>query len=151
MKCRIDITAATDIAAWVTKVAFMDNVDTDDLACRESEGVFDWYHPDWFPPNNDGELHFIPPAFEFRNGHLRGINGRHRAILLFRHLDVIPMLLVRPSLWPDGKLAEVVHHDIKEGEIVELPDLPTKKLDALDDTDSEQNVQACSVRIILKY
>ena len=45
----------------------MSNVDTrDDLACRESDDVLDWYHPDWFSYDENGELYFIPPAFEFQ-------------------------------------------------------------------------------------
>lgn len=125
MKCKISITAATDIAAWVTRDAFMGNVDTADLARRDSEDVFDWYHPGWFWNDDNGELYFTPPAYEFRNGHLLGINGRHRTILLYRHLEVIPMLLVRPHMWPKDKLNEIIQQEIEEGEIVELPDLPT--------------------------
>lgn len=126
MKCRIDITAATDIAAWVTRDSFKANVDPSDLACRESKYVNDWYHPDWFRHGKNGELYFTPPAFEFRNGCLLGINGRHRAVLLYRHLDVIPMLLVAPGTWPKDKLAEIVQREIGEGENVQLPDLPIK-------------------------
>lgn len=102
----------------------MANVDPDDLACRESQDVFDWYHPDWFRHDDYDELYFTPPAFEFRNGHLLGISGRHRAVLLYRHLETIPMLLVAPDEWPEGKLAEVVQNKIGKSEIVELPDLP---------------------------
>ena len=90
MKCKIDITAGTDLAAWVTRDVFMNNVDLDDLALRESKVVLDWYHPGWFRHDNNGALRFTPPAFIFSRGQLRGINGRHRAVLLYRHLDVIP-------------------------------------------------------------
>jgi len=54
MKCKIGITAATDLAAWVTRDAFMENVDPDDLACREAKEVMDWYHPGWFRHDNNG-------------------------------------------------------------------------------------------------
>jgi hypothetical protein len=124
MKCRIDITAKTDLAAWVSREAFMANVDPNDLACRESEVVSDWYNPDWFRTDDKGELYFTPPAFEFRDGWLRGINGRHRAVLLFRHLEAIPMLLVLPYSWPREKLAEIMQREIGENETVELPNLP---------------------------
>ena len=73
MKCMIDITAATDVAAWVTRDAFIANIDPGDLACRESKDVLDWYHPDWFRRDDNGELYFTPPAFEFRSGRLLGI------------------------------------------------------------------------------
>lgn len=122
MKCKIDITAATDLPAWVSRHAFMSNVDPDDLACRESKDVFDWYHPEWFRHDTNGDLRFTPPAFIFSRGHLRGINGRHRAVLLSRHLDIIPMLLVHPEGWPVGKLMEIAHRKIDEDEIIDLPD-----------------------------
>jgi len=112
MKCKIDITSGTDLPAWVTRDAFMNNVDMDDLALRESQVVFDWYHPQWFSTDNNHKLRFIPPAFIFSRGHLRGINGRHRAILLFRHLNIIPMLLVNPHEWPEEKVNEIVHRRI---------------------------------------
>lgn len=124
MKCKIYITAETDLAVWVSRKAFMANVDSNDLACRESEVVSDWYHPDWFRSDDNGDLYFIPPAFWFWSGCLRGINGRHRAVLLFRHLEAIPMLLVRPNEWPREKLAEIVQREIGDSEIVELPNLP---------------------------
>lgn len=124
MKCKIDRTAKTDIAALVSREAFMANVDRNDLACRESRTVSDWYHRDWFRRDDSGELYFTPPAFVFRDGYLRGINGRHRAVLLFRHLEAIPMLLVRPEIWPHEKLAEIMQREIGDSETVELPNLP---------------------------
>ena len=124
MECKIDITAITDLAAWVSRKAFMVNVDPGDLACRESEKVADWYHPDWFRSDENGESYFTPPAFEFRAGCLRGINGRHRTVLLFRHMDVIPMLLVLPNRWPSEKLVEIMLREIEDSETVVLPDLP---------------------------
>lgn len=102
----------------------MANVDTADLARRDAENVFNWYHPGWFWIDDNGELYFAPPAYEFRSGHLLGINGRHRTILLYRHLEVIPMLFVRPRIWPKEKLNEIIQQEINEGEVVELPDLP---------------------------
>lgn len=124
MKCKILITAETDLAAWVSRKSFMSHVDQADLACRESEVIHDWYHPDWFREGDNGFLSFIPPAFGFWGGRLRGINGRHRAILLFRHLETIPMLLVLPGGWPKHLLAEIVQRRIGEDEVLELPDLP---------------------------
>lgn len=124
MKCRIDITAKIDRAAWVSRQAFMANVDPDDLECRKSLEIGDWYHPDWFGHDTRGNLYFTPPAFEFRDGYLCAINGRHRAVLLFRHMEAIPMLLVMPDRWPTEKLAEIILSEIEEGETVALPDLP---------------------------
>ena len=123
MKCKIDITAVTDLAAWVTRDAFMANVDLDNLACREAKEVLDWYHPEWFRHDDCGIVSFTPPAFIFSRGRLRGINGRHRAVLLYRHIDVIPMLLVVPDQWPRDKISEIVKKEIVEDEFIELPDL----------------------------
>jgi len=100
MKCKIDITAVTDLAAWATRDAFMANVDLDDLACRETQEVLDWYHPEWFMHDDYGNIRFTPPAFIYSRGQLRGINGRHRAVLLYRHLNLIPKepMRVKPTL-----------------------------------------------------
>ena len=124
MKCKIDITAAEDVPAWVTREAFMRNTDPKDLACRESAEVHDYYHAGWFRRDEGGHLRFTPPAFAFYAGHLQGINGRHRAVLLCRHMEIIPMLLVRADTWPQEKIAEVMHRRIGEEELIELPDLP---------------------------
>lgn len=113
----------TDLAAWVLREEFMATVDQADLSCREAQVVCDWYHPDWFWSNDNGEIYFIPPAFGFWSGRLCGINGRHRAILLFRHLEAIPMLLAQPGTWPKQILDKIVQREIRENEIVELPDL----------------------------
>lgn len=145
MKCKIDITAATDLAAWVTRDAFMENVDPDDLACREAKEVLDWYHPEWFRHDNNGDLRFTPPAFIFSRGQLRGINGRHRAVLLYRHLDVIPMLLVTPDQWPKDKISEIVQREIKEDEFIELPDLLINT--ALQKPDEEETSDAASSKV----
>lgn len=124
MKSRIDITAESDLAAWVARDVFMTNVDADDLACRGSALTEDWYHPGWFRKGDDGVSYFTPPAFEYRNGRLHGINGRHRAVLLFRHQKAIPMLLVNADRWPSHKLSELIQRPIQEDEIIEIPDLP---------------------------
>jgi hypothetical protein len=123
MKCKVNITAPTDIAAWVSRDIFMANVDLEDLSYRESQEVYDWYHPEWFQQNSAGEMCFTPPAFTFGNGYLKGINGRHRAVLLYRHLDTIPMLLVNPETWPHGKVTEIIQKEIQEGETFDLPEL----------------------------
>ena len=138
MKCKINITAATDLPAWVTRNTFMENVDQKDLACREAREVLDWYHPEWFCHDTNGDLLFTPPAFIFSRGQLRAINGRHRAVLLFRYLEVIPMLLVKHDEWPKEKVKEIVNREITEDETIELPDLVINK--ALQKSD-EQSIQ----------
>lgn len=127
MKCKVHITATTDLAAWVKRDSFFLNVDTNDLARRESEIIYDWYHPEWFIRYGNDEIYFTPPAFEFRNGKLNGINGRHRAILLCKHMEIIPMLLVNSNNWPQAKLTEIVYSEIKKNDIIEIPDLRINK------------------------
>lgn len=70
---------------------FYANVDYSDLERRESATIEDWYCSDWFSIK-DGELWFTPPAFHFRTGCLLGINGRHRAVLLAKHMKEFPMI-----------------------------------------------------------
>ena len=120
----------------MTKDAFFANVDPKDLACRISQDIHDWYHPDWFYKCS-GESYFKPPAFMYLNGGRCGINGRHRTILLYRHLDVIPMLLVLPDRWPQAKLREIMLRKIRANEEVDLPDLPTLDPEPIEIEDSE--------------
>jgi hypothetical protein len=151
MKCKIDITAETDLAAWVTRQAFMNNVDRDDLALRESEVVLDWYHPKWFRHDNYGDLRFTPPAFIFSQGQLRGINGRHRAVLLYRHLDAIPMLLVKHNDWPSGKIDEITQRKIEDDELIELPNLMINKTLTVPDESNISETNKISVKINISF
>jgi hypothetical protein len=151
MKCKIDITAGTDLAAWVTRDTFMNNVDLDDLALRESKVVLDWYHPGWFRNDNNGALRFTPPAFIFSRGQLRGINGRHRAVLLYRHLDIIPMLLVNPKDWPEDKIHEIVQREIREDEVIELPNLLINKALAVSDESSISETDQRNINIKINF
>jgi len=124
MKCKISITAEKDLPVWVTKVKFEQYINQEDLALRESHDVIDCYHPAWFLTEHNGDILFIPPAFEFRRGQLCGINGRHRAVLLLRHLSSIPMLLVNPKKRPKASLKDIIERKIEENEEIELPNLP---------------------------
>ena len=127
MRCRVNKTVASDIAAWVRVDIFLSYSDPDDLNCRESQIIRDFYHPNWFRQDDHGELYFTPPAFGFLNGRLRGVNGRHRAVLLCKHMTIIPMLLVETDTWPEEVLSKVIHKLIADGEMIELPDLPRSK------------------------
>lgn len=151
MKCKIDITAGTDLAAWVTREAFMNNVDLDDLELRESKVVLDWYHPGWFRHDNNGTLRFTPPAFIFSRGQLRGINGRHRAVLLYRHLDIIPMLLVNPNGWPEDKIHEIVKREIRKDEVIELPNLLINKALNVSDESSISETDQRNINIEINF
>jgi hypothetical protein len=124
MKCKISITAANDLPVWVTKVKFEQYVNQEDLALREAHDVIDCYHPKWFLNEQNGDMLFIPPAFEFRRGQLYCINGRHRTVLLLRHLSSIPILLVNPDKWPKANLNDIIERKIEDNEEIELPNLP---------------------------
>lgn len=47
----------------------------------------------WFDQEADGRLCFTPPAFRLVNGTTEFINGRHRAVVLARHMEAFPSLL----------------------------------------------------------
>ena len=152
MQCKVDITSDSDIAAWVSKNMFMKYVDLMDISLRESQKVFDWYHPLWFRQSSSGELCFTPPAFTFSDGCLRGINGRHRAVLLCRHLDPIPMLLVNPHTWPKSIIKKIVQREINANEVLELPALALNEaLIENEDPDDTITVSNFNIEINLCY
>ena len=124
MKCKITITSDNDLPVWLQKKNFEKYVNKKDLALRASKDIYDCYHPNWFNKNQNGEISFIPPAFHFIRGEFYGINGRHRAILLLRHLAIIPILFVNPPLNDKRLMAELIYKKIDVNKNIELPDLP---------------------------
>ena len=123
MQCRVDITAAGDRPFLIKREEFMHCVDEKDLACRDSATVLDQYLATWFHWN-DGECFFNLPAFYLRNGRALFINGRHRTILLSRHLDRLPMALTQLDHASESTLENLVARPLSEGEVIFLPDLP---------------------------
>ena len=69
-------------------------VDPDDLACRESQLVEEYYRADWFYFEPGATL-FNAPAFYLKDNRAFFINGRHRTVLLARHLSLLPMALTQ--------------------------------------------------------
>ena len=126
MKCRVNVTAFTDIPILIERQIFRRYVSRDDLACRESAIIHDWYHPNWFR-EGDGYLYFTPPAFCFRDNHFFCINGRHRAVLLCRHMEVFPLLLVRPRGSSSCISEGIAHSYLKDEQEIYLPDLPIRQ------------------------
>lgn len=124
MKCKITVTAKKDLPVWIKKAIFEKYVNKIDLARRASKNVYDCYHPNWFEKNQNGEKYFKPPAFHFLRGELFGINGRHRAVLLLRHLSFIPILFVNPPLNDKRLMEELIYQKIDVNKIIEIPDLP---------------------------
>ncbi len=85
-------TTNTDRLFLVSSERLMQYVNEDDFKCRDSYIVEDAYHKDWFFEFN-GYTYFTPPTASIQNGEIFFINGRHRAILLARHLDQFPFLI----------------------------------------------------------
>lgn len=75
---------------------FMRVVDPDDLECRDSKIIHDSYHEHWFR----GQL-FLPPVFYLTKGVARFINGRHRTLVMIKHMDQIPMALANMDGYPN--------------------------------------------------
>ena len=62
------------------------------------------------------------------------------------------MLLVAPDQWPKDKLAEIVKREIKEAEIIELPDLVINTaLQKLDDEDASDAAPKVNIDIKINF
>lgn len=124
MRCMLERTAPADRHCWVRWSAFLHVVDLDDLACHNSAVIADRYLSSWLHIGPDGEALFTPPAFEMRGVRAFFINGRHRALLLARHVPSVPMALTRIVGSSEAVLQSFVEGWIPQGCPVELPDLP---------------------------
>lgn len=127
MKCKIDITAEHDMSVWIKTETFMCMVDQEDLKCRDQKVVLDAYLSGWFYHRANGDLGFTPPAFRLKHGRFFGISGRHRAILLCRHLEIIPMLLTHADECDQAQLDDIIVRKIEVDEEISLPDLPRRE------------------------
>ena len=131
MKIKTIKTVETDRLILVSSEKLMQYLNEDDLKYRNSEIVEDAYHKDWFFEFN-GFTYFTPPAAYIRDGEIFFINGRHRAILLARHLDQFPFLIGNLDLdhfgeEPKASSLEVMDSikagNFEEHSIFSLPDL----------------------------
>lgn len=113
-------------------------VDHWDLAQRNSETIEDAYHDHWFCRENDGSDSFHAPEFFLLKGIVRFINGRHRTLMLRRHLKELPMALTnmdgypldspKPSPESIKALAEISIRKLSGQEVFDFPDLPVRYL-----------------------
>lgn len=124
MKFKVSVTAQNDLPVWIVKEKFEKYVNKEDLKCRVSQNILDCYHPKWFLKQENGETLFIPPAFEFRREQFYGINGRHRAVLLLRHLSIIPLIFANTDKCSKEKIQHLIERKIDKNEKIEIPDLP---------------------------
>ena len=99
-------------------------VDLHDLACRESGVVRDFYHFDWFCRDESGIVGFNPPAFYLAGGVAEFVDGRHRAVLLSKYSNLIPMAITEMDAESQDMLNSCVEREMNEEEIFELKDLP---------------------------
>lgn len=127
MKCRIDLQASTDRPFWIDWAQFSQYVDHVDLACRESKVVENFYRSAWFHFQDD-QWFFSPPAFYLRQGSAFFINGRHRAVLLSRHLQLVPMSLTQSDKQSESMLSSIAKGQLALDEVFELPDLPMREI-----------------------
>lgn len=127
MKCRIDLQTSTDRPLWIDWAKFMQCVDHADLACRESKIVENFYRSAWFR-FQDGQWFFSPPAFYLRQGSALFINGRHRVLLLSRHLQLLPMSLTQSDKQSESALSSITMRPLALDEVFELPDLPMREI-----------------------
>ena len=124
IQCRIEVTGVLDTAYLIKRDEFMSCVDPWDLAQRDSSEILDAYHPNWFRKDNEEATYFTPPAFYLTNGIARFINGQHRALVLAKHLEILPMALTESDIASDDVLKRIVNREILANDEVLLPDLP---------------------------
>jgi hypothetical protein len=113
-------------------------IDAHDLEQRKSETIEDAYHEHWFTQHEDGSYQFHAPEFYLTRGIVKFINGRHRTLLLGKHLKRIPMALTNMDGFPIlatsprqesiKALDKISAQKLTVNEILEFPDLPIKNL-----------------------
>jgi hypothetical protein len=102
--------------------------DQDDLSARQNADrpVLDKYHKNWV---HNGVM--LVPSFHIRDDNARVGMGRHRLIMLSRHMTEIPAafeLEYSESSTLEKILSTIVLRKIDEFEEFEYPNLPTEDL-----------------------
>lgn len=138
MKVRLRPPNARDEFHLIEWSQFIRIVDQQDLARRNSETIIDAYHEHWLASCEDGIYLFHAPEFYLEAGIARFINGRHRTLLLGRHLSEFPMALANMDGYPISAsqpqpqsmevLKQISKKKLDSREPFELPDLPIKYL-----------------------
>lgn len=113
-------------------------VDQWDLAQRVSKHIENAYHMHWLSKCADNTYLFHAPEFYLHLGIARFINGRHRTLVLAKHLKEIPMALTNMDGYPvyaphphqiSVKVLEQISTQKLTGEeVFEFPDLPRRYL-----------------------
>lgn len=138
MKVTLQPANAQDEFYLIRAESFFRIVNTWDLAQRNSGSIEDAYHEHWFCKNENGSFAFHAPEFYLRKGTASFINGRHRTLLLRRHLEEFPMALTNMdgypvySSQPTQESVQTLHQisirKLTGKEIFDFPDLPVKYL-----------------------
>ncbi len=113
-------------------------IDQSDLAQRNSQDIKNVYHKHWLSDCQDGRYVFDAPQFYLTKGVARFINGRHRTLLLIKHLTEIPMALTGMDGYPIwathphqlsiNSLNQMSVRKLTGQEIFTFPDLPIEYL-----------------------
>ncbi|MDO6686138.1 MULTISPECIES: hypothetical protein [unclassified Agarivorans] len=138
MLVRISAPNAKDEHYLVDVSQLREIVDEEDLACRESAIINDAYHQHWFSEGEDPVKEFALPVIYLRHGIAKFINGRHRTLVLSKHLNAIPMAIAALQTAPFVSKAEfalncetlsrLVIRKIKSDEVFTFPELPVEYL-----------------------
>src|SRR5690242_20683491 len=124
MQCSIELQAKADRPYLIKRDDFMSAVDRIDLACRDSDVIKDAYLCKWFFWRN-GRPSFRLPSFQLNSGRTIFINGRHRTVMLFRHMNSIPMAITGVIGEKSSEVLDaIVDRPLSEDSTITLPDLP---------------------------
>lgn len=121
---KLQITANSDRIFLVRAADLVNYFDEHDLACRDSDTILDYYHPNWFDQDDEDGSFFTPPAFYFKNGRVIFINGRHRTLLLIKYLRFLPVLLTKSDAHNLHMISQISEKELDEGFEFHLPALP---------------------------
>lgn len=101
-------------------------------------GTQNAYHIYWLSEGASGVYEFEPPVFYIAQGVAKFINGRHRTLVLRKHMPAIPMALAHidgcltfspaPQLTSQQVLEAIVVSKLDGNEIFEFPDLAIEYL-----------------------
>lgn len=128
---------AKDEFYLVNMDAFLKIVCPEDLARRNFIEIKNAFQLHWFK-NIEGENYFHAPEFFLTNGVARFINGRHRTLMLSKHLKDLPMALTNidgypflgktPSEVSQAVLKSITISKLNGDETFDFPDLPIEYL-----------------------
>ena len=126
MRCRPELTLASDQAFWVSWETFRASFDQADFLCRDQVEVRTAYLQDWFISSGDGETGFLLPTVSIVNDRTQFISGRHRVAVLLPYLSELPIAFAVNHLGRSarGVFAAISKRPLDLSQPILLPDLP---------------------------